>query len=418
MAAAGTSRSKPRKSPLRELLILLFARAPLMAAPFAGFFMLITQAPFSLWYGYLAVALVFSYTISLAIYGVQYGVMPLLERQRGARKPALWEEVAPYVVASLLASGAAAWIIDAFIFRGFIGDARGVARIAVFSLLFSTLFMAIALAVNHYRDSLERVRSDQELNLARRIQRAFLLSQFPAMPRLEVHAVNVSSRHVSGDFYDVVPAGDGAFLLAIADVSGKGVPAALLSSMLQSSLRTQAPSERSASRILATINTLVCSHFSTGQFATFFLARVEESTLALTYSNAGHNFPLVFASDGTRRTLEKGGTVVGILDGLTFEEETVVLRQGDRVVLYTDGISEAARADQELFGEERLEALIQSLPPHLSSREVTERILAGVYEFLDGVEPGDDMTLMVLRVLEPAPAASSPAAALAAGARA
>jgi serine phosphatase RsbU (regulator of sigma subunit) len=404
MTETKPSRRPAPASPWRHLLKIALVFAPLMALPFALFFMLISQAPWRLFGGFLQVSLVFSYTVYLAIWGTQWGVMPLLGRWRGARKPKLWEDALPFVVASLLASGAGAWIIDTYIYPGFIGDARGVARVAVFSLLFCVLFLAIALAAAHYRDSVERARSDQELNLARRIQRAFLLSQFPEMPRLEVHAVNVSSRHVSGDFYDVVPAGEGAFLLAVADVSGKGVPAALLSSMLQASLRTQAPTEPSAARILATINQLVCRSFATGQFATFFLARIEERTLALTYSNAGHNFPLVFGRDGSRRTLEKGGTVVGILDDLAFEEETITLVPGDRLVLYTDGISEAAREDQEQFGEERLEALLRELPAHLSAREVTERILGGVHGFLDGVEPGDDMTVMVLRVLEPVPA--------------
>jgi sigma-B regulation protein RsbU (phosphoserine phosphatase) len=171
--------------------------------------------------------------------------------------------------------------------------------------------------------------------------------------------------------------------------------------MLQASLRTQANTQPSVASILENINTLVYRSTAVNQFATFFLARVEEDTLRLTFSNAGHNFPVVFGKDGTRRMLERGGTVVGILESITFEEEAVTLVPGDRVVLYTDGINEAANEDGELYGEERLYALIASLPPELSAREITERLLEGVREFLDGMDAGDDMTVMVLRVLEP-----------------
>jgi sigma-B regulation protein RsbU (phosphoserine phosphatase) len=189
------------------------------------------------------------------------------------------------------------------------------------------------------------------------------------------------------------------FLLAIADVAGKGVPAALLSSMLQASLRTQAHQVPSAAAILGNINTLVYRSTSVHQFATFFLARVEEDRMRLAYSNAGHNYPIVFRQDGRIETLEKGGTVVGILESAAFEEEEIALQPGDRLVFYTDGISEAANAKGELFGEDRLCRLVTGLPADLTARETTERILDDVRGFLDGVEAGDDMTVMVLRVL-------------------
>src|SRR5439155_1398372 len=177
-----------------------------------------------------------------------------------------------------------------------LGSARSVVIMSTYTVLFVLLVGGIIYATRFYRDSIERARSDQELLLARRIQRSFLLSQFPSLPRLEVHAVNVSSKQVSGDFYDVVVSGDGSYLL----------------------------------EIVANINRLVYRSTAVEQFATLFLARIDERTLRLSYSNAGHNFPVVFHHGGGRETLERGGTVVGILESARFEEAMLELLPGDR----------------------------------------------------------------------------------------
>ena len=279
--------------------------------------------------------------------------------------------------------------------------------------LLSSLAGQMSISLQNALLLLERVqvvRIEEELRLARQIQRSFLHSEFPPTPRFDVHALNIPSKEVGGDFYDLVPADDGAFLLAIADVAGKGVPAALLSSMLQASLRTQAGSIFSVAEILRNINTLVYRATAVHQFATFFIARVEHDTLHLTFSNAGHNFPVVIRRDCEPVYLERGGTVLGIVDGAAYEEERVSLKTGDLVVLYTDGISEAMNRDGELYGDARLYDLVGRLPLHLSAREATDSILAELREFLDGEEARDDMTLMVMRVLEPGqvPGAADP----------
>src|SRR5204863_108440 len=133
------------------------------------------------------------------------------------------------------------------------------------------------------RDRVAVARFEEELNLARQIQRRSLLSEFPAIPRSEVHAIYIPSKHVGGDFYDVVPTADGAHLIAIADVSGKGVPAALLSSMLQAALRTQASGDGTVTSILRNINSLLYRSTSLHQFATFFLARFDGATLEMRF---------------------------------------------------------------------------------------------------------------------------------------
>lgn len=255
------------------------------------------------------------------------------------------------------------------------------------------------------RERVQVVRIEEELRLARQIQRSFLLSQFPPIARFDVHALNIPSKEVGGDFYDLVPTSDGEFVLAIADVAGKGVPAALLSSMLQAALRTQAGSIASVAEILRNINSLVYRATAVHQFATFFIARVHQDSLHVTFSNAGHNYPMVIRHGQEPVFLERGGLVLGIQDGAKYEEAGLRLATGDLVVLYTDGISEATSREGELYGDERLCDLLRSLPRGLSAREVTDRVLEALRAFLDGEEPRDDMTLMVLRVLEAEPAA-------------
>jgi phosphoserine phosphatase RsbU/P len=261
------------------------------------------------------------------------------------------------------------------------------------------LSVGLVMASRFYQAAVERAGSERELMLARRIQESFLLSEFPRRSRLEVYATNVSSKEVSGDFYDVVPVGDDGYLLAVADVSGKGVPAALLTAMLQASLRTQANAGVRVSAMMETINRLVCGRAATGQFATFFLASVSERDMTLRFTNAGHNFPYLFRASGERKSLETGGLVVGMMEEARYQEECVALAPGDRVVFYTDGVTEAARPDQEMFGEERLIHLVESLPRDLAAREVVDRVLKGVREFLGDTEAGDDITVMVLRVI-------------------
>ena len=253
------------------------------------------------------------------------------------------------------------------------------------------------------QDRVGVVRLEEELRLARQIQRSFLVSDFPEMARFEVHAMNIPSKEVGGDLYDLVPMSDGGMVLAVADVAGKGVPAALLSSMLQAALRTQAVSIASVAEILRNINALVYRGTAVHQFATFFIARVLGDGRMI-FSNAGHNYPMLVSRDGCERLLERGGLVLGVMDSPVYDEDTVQLQAGDRVVLYTDGISEAVNPAGELFGEERLYDVIRALPLDLSARQAADRIFAALQAFLDGEEPRDDITLMVLRVLEPKPA--------------
>lgn len=250
-------------------------------------------------------------------------------------------------------------------------------------------------------DRLRVARIEEELHLAHTIQQSFLRSDFPPLPRCQAHAVNLPSRQVGGDYYDVVPIEDGSFLVAIADVAGKGVPAALLSSMLQAAVRTQARSVPSVATILHNINELVYRSTAVHQFATFFLARVDSTGRWLTFCNAGHNWPMLVRENGEVVFLEKGGLLLGILEEIALEEDVVELRHGDRILFYTDGISEATNRDGELYGEERLAEFVKCLPHSLTARGITEHVLEEIERHLGPEEAQDDRTLVVLRVTEP-----------------
>lgn len=400
------ARPKRKRTALGGLLRVLWM-SPLYALGFGVFFLLVQGAPWSRFPGYFLVAGIFSVFIMGSLWLVEFTVAPHVLVAPEGRDVAPWRYVAVFGATAVLASFLAAFVIDRTLMHGFLGPPRAMITFGLYTLLFCSLFMGIAMAMHFHDQALDRARSQEELNLARRIQRSFLLTQFPSMPRFEVHATNLSSKQVSGDFYDVVPAGEHGFLLAIADVSGKGVPAALLSSMLQASLRTQANHVTSVAEIMKNVNELVCRNSPTGQFATFFLARVEGSNLQLAFTNAGHNYPVVYRARGGRVELKSGGTVVGILETAAFEQDMVQLEPADRVVFYTDGVNEAMNAGGDMYGEERLHACVEALPAGFSAPQIVEAVLNDLRRFLAGVEAGDDVTVMALRVMPPVAGSAS-----------
>ncbi len=398
-------RFRPHQEPTAlQALVRLAWRLPLIAILFGVFFgTVFGDGAWSSYVGAYLVSLVIGYTIALAIWGVECFVVPRWFPPRETRTAATSLRVGLLFMVTSIAATFVGFSIAGLIWPEMrLTSMRGVALAGMYAVLFAVLFGAINYAMHFYHQAIEKARAEEELNMARRIQRSFLRETFPDMPGWDVHAVNISSKQVSGDFYDVVPADNGAILLAIADVSGKGVPAALQSALLQASLRTQARSGLSVSAMLGTINTLLHDSITPGQFATFVLARVELGTRRVVYANAGHNHPVVVRRDGATQLLDKGGVPLGILPGAAFQEDAIALAPGDRIVFFTDGISEAADASNAMYGEDRLEAFAHSLPPELSAREVTNRIVADVRRHLNGVEAGDDMTVLVLHALSDA----------------
>ena len=388
------NRTRGPAASFRRLLL----RTPFLALPFALFFWVQKGAAPHLFVYYFLAAFVFALTIGLANWATGQFVLPRFGEVGAADRASVLRIVGFHGGASLIGTLISALILHYTLIPNLLKGPRDIALFAMYTLLFTALFLGIGIASAFYRRVESRARAEQELSVARTIQGSFLPTNFPAMGAVEVDAVNVPSRQVSGDFYDVVPEGEGRFLIAIADVAGKGIPAALLSSMLQASLRTQAGSISSVSAILRNVNALVYRSTAVEQFATFFLARLDTATLELTFCNAGHNHPMILKRDGRVATLERGGTLVGILANASYEEDVVALEPGDRLLLYTDGVSEAASPSGELYGEERLLALLRDLPAGLGCKEAIARILDELRQFMGQSEALDDITMVMARI--------------------
>jgi serine phosphatase RsbU (regulator of sigma subunit) len=248
-----------------------------------------------------------------------------------------------------------------------------------------------------YKDSLEKSILEEELSLARRIQQQSLPSRLPQTAGFGLAALNAPSKFVGGDYYDTVEYGDGRYLVAIADVAGKGVPAALLASMVQASIRTQALDQKPVGVIMGRLNRLVHEATPEDRFATCFLAEVTAAGLKLSFSNAGHNFPILRSAQGSCRFLDQGGIPLGIQPGFIYPYAETALSPGDALLLYTDGITDARNRLGEDFGEERLVRVLERLPDRLSAEEIIRTVADEVTRFTDGAEQMDDITLLALK---------------------
>jgi serine phosphatase RsbU (regulator of sigma subunit)/predicted ester cyclase len=245
-----------------------------------------------------------------------------------------------------------------------------------------------------YRKALETARVEHELATAAEIQQALLPAPHHAGAGFDVAAASVPCRAIGGDFLDYFDLPAGAFGFALGDVSGKGPPAALLAARLQGMLAAYSSSTHSPSQTLMRVNEELVRRTVESRFATV-LYGVLSCDGRLTYSNAGHNPPLIVGRRGFRR-LVQGGLIIGVFPDATFDEETVQLDPGDVVVVFSDGVTEAMNVDGAEFGEARLLSMITDNRER-SPTALLEGIVAAVHEFSTGAEQSDDVTALVLR---------------------
>jgi phosphoserine phosphatase RsbU/P len=237
---------------------------------------------------------------------------------------------------------------------------------------------------------------EREIAEAKAIQEKLLPREIPQMPGYEIASAWQSARLVGGDYFDILPLDAKILGLCIADVAGKGMPAALLMSNLQAAVRGLSSLSVAPNVLCNRLNSIVYRNTESDRFITFFYAQLEALTRRLTYVNAGHNAPFLVRSDGSHERLQVGGTVLGVFDSRDYEMASVELSEGDRVILFTDGVTEASNPAGEEFGEARLLRLLQ-LHRSLAADELQTKILTVVAEFSGG-RWQDDATLMVLAV--------------------
>lgn len=240
----------------------------------------------------------------------------------------------------------------------------------------------------------ERQRLQQELAIARDMQQALLPREFRQWPHLQVGGLNRPCRTVGGDYFDVLELGPDRVAFLIADVSGKGLGAALLATMFQGAISGMCIGQDPAS-VFAHVNRFLCQHFSLERYATAFFG-ILDCAGKMEFINAGHPSPLLLRASGVEAPFEAGSYPVGLFAEATFETQTYQLRAGDTIVLFSDGVTEALDPDDREFGASRLKASLQGLFGK-SIDEVQAGILTAVEEFTRGAGQADDLTLLLVR---------------------
>ncbi|MFC1572754.1 SpoIIE family protein phosphatase [Candidatus Eisenbacteria bacterium] len=252
-----------------------------------------------------------------------------------------------------------------------------------------------------HNQSIEKRRLEEEVRIARRIQRRLLPAADPAFPGLDIAAFNHPSREVSGDVYDYLEIGPEQLGILIGDVSGKGIPAGIVMATFRASLRAEARNNYAISVILSKVNQLLFESIEETDFVTAVYGVFDQSLRRLTYSNAGHNPPLLLRVSGEHEWLEEGGTLLGAFPQAIYREAFVDMQIGDLLVFYTDGITEALSPEGDMFGTQRLLDVVQSSSRDETARGICSRLLEEVHDFCQKVHMEDDLTAVVLRVNEP-----------------
>jgi serine phosphatase RsbU (regulator of sigma subunit) len=242
----------------------------------------------------------------------------------------------------------------------------------------------------------EKKQIEQELGVARQVQVALSPTAFKVPDYFEIAAHNIPSRYVGGDFYDFISLRDNRSAFALGDVSGKGVAAGLLAAMAQGALQAQFTSGMPLAEVVSSLNKVLVQRSDSNRFITLFCATLDPDG-HFTYVNAGHNLPVLARGAGETETLTTKSVLLGAFDFVEYKPKQTRLRAGDVVVMYTDGVTEAVDADNQMFGEERLEKLVKE-SVSLSAEEIKQLILDEVLSFTAGLPQGDDITLIVLKM--------------------
>jgi sigma-B regulation protein RsbU (phosphoserine phosphatase) len=255
----------------------------------------------------------------------------------------------------------------------------------------------------HVRRALDRMRISHEFDVARQVQVRLLPAEAPRIPGLDVAGVCVPANEVGGDYFDYFRLGEGRLGVAVGDVSGKGVGAAIYMTLTKSYMVTQSTHDATTAHVLARVNEYLRRNLARGTFVTMIYAVVDAGRRRLEYARAGHNPPLLIHASGEGDFLSASGVALGATGTRSFEAvtqvETVDLEPGDLILFYTDGVTEAMNLHAEEYGEERLITLLRQLArrPQPASADV-DALLRDVRAFTGRAPQHDDITIVAIRV--------------------
>jgi sigma-B regulation protein RsbU (phosphoserine phosphatase) len=249
-----------------------------------------------------------------------------------------------------------------------------------------------------YRQTIEQKALEDELAIARRIQKTFLPKKNPQMPGFDIAGVNIPSEAVGGDYYDFIKIVENQLGIAIGDVSGKGMGAALIMASFRASLKAEIRNNFAIRTIFAKVNSLLYESIERENYVTAVYGVLDIKNHVLTFSNAGHNPPLLFKSEGNIVELVEGGMALGMFADSLYEERPLYIENGDILLFYTDGVTEAINTESEEFGLNRLKKLVEDHRDS-SAKNIINNVINAVFKFKDTGKPLDDLTMILIKCL-------------------
>lgn len=248
------------------------------------------------------------------------------------------------------------------------------------------------------QETFEKNKIKEQLQVAREIQKSFQPSKELRYRGYDFDAVNISSEEVGGDYFDFIPIVDNQLGVTIADVSGKGLPASLIMASFRASLIAEIRNNYAIRTILRKVNNLICESVEKGKFVTAVYGVLDMKNRIFTFANAGHNPPILLRATGEVEFLSTGGWTLGIMPEREYEERPIHIRDGDILVLYTDGVTEAESPSGELFGTERLVELVKTNRQR-PAKEMREMVVQEIIRFRDPSSQPDDLTIVIIKAV-------------------
>jgi sigma-B regulation protein RsbU (phosphoserine phosphatase) len=248
-------------------------------------------------------------------------------------------------------------------------------------------------------ETVEKQKMEEEMALARHIQARLLPKSMPDLPNILIHGLNVSSKQVGGDYFDIIKIEENLFGLTIADVSGKGMPAALLMSNLQASLQSLVREKYPLDRLVARINNVIYMNTDPDKYITFFYGQLNVKTLTFDYVNAGHNPPYLMHEEGNIDELSTGGIILGMMPDMPYQIGNTRFQKGDTLILFTDGVTETMTLDDEEYEEKRLIKFLKMTDPSKKPEEINKELIKDLDQFCAGAPQSDDITILTLKIV-------------------